>query len=229
MKKKHTVKRKWFRKTIVFLIFVALSIGLVTLAINLFVKSYTKEYIKSVDDLSNTHVDCILVLGAGLYNEVTPSLMLADRVLRGIELYNSGVSSKLLMSGDHGFNNHNEVGVMREYAIARDVPSEDIFMDHAGFSTYESIYRAKYIFGAKSIVIVTQGFHIERAVYIARQFGLEAYGVTSDIRNYGSITYNQARDILARVKDFFMVIIKPKPTYLGDKISLYDSGEVTLD
>ena len=221
-------KRGWVRKVFNLLLVIGLVIILGTVCINLHVKSFVKNEILTVSDVSDIRADCIMVLGAGLWNSTTPSPMLGDRLRRGVELYELGVAPKMIMSGDHGQRNYDEVSVMRNFAINKGVPSSDIFMDHAGFSTYESMYRAKYIFGAKSIVIVTQGFHIERALYIAEKLGLEAYGVTSDLQDYGGIAYNQARDVLARVKDFFMVIFKPKPTYLGDKISLLGNGEITL-
>ena len=227
-KTKSKSKNRWYRRLFRFCLVAFVLAAVAVLVINLRVKSYVKDRIVTVEDLPDKKFDCILVLGAGLTNKTTPSPMLEDRILKGIELYKNGASPRLLMSGDHGRNNHDEVGVMRDYAIGKGVSGGDIFMDHAGFSTYESIYRAEYIFDVKTVVIVTQAFHLERAVYIAKQLGLDAYGVSADLRDYGSILYNQARDVLARVKDFFMVIFRPEPTYLGDKISLKENGEVTL-
>ena len=218
----------WFKRILRISFWLGVVAGLSVIAINIYIISFSKDNIISKEQASTLEVDCILILGAGLYSESTPSPMLADRIKTGINLYELNASKKILMSGDHGQHNHDEVGVMRDYAIKAGVPSEDIFMDHAGFSTYESMYRAKYIFGAKKIIIVTQDFHISRAVYIAEKLGLEAYGVTSDLRIYKGIWYNRGRDVLARVKDFFMVIFKPEPTYLGETISLKGNGEVTL-
>jgi len=118
---------------------------------------------------------------------------------------------------------------MKAFAIEQGVPSEDIFMDHAGFSTYESLYRAKEVFEAKKVVIVTQKYHLYRALYIANQLGIEAYGVGSDPRRYVGEAYREFREILARNKDFFGCIIKPKPTYLGETIPVYGSGDLTND
>lgn len=109
------------------------------------------------------------------------------------------------------------------------VPSKDIFMDHAGFCTYDSIYRAKEIFGARKIVIVTQKFHLYRSIYIARKLGVEAYGVKADARIYAKIIYYELREILAAYKNFFKCKSKPKPRFLGDKILLNQSGDVTND
>ena len=180
---------------------------------------------------SNTSIetsDCIIVLGAGLRNN-KPSLMLEDRLKKGIEAYNNGISNKIIMSGDHTKENHDEVNIMKEYAINNNVPSEDIFMDHAGISTYDSIYRAKNIFNAKKIVIITQKYHLYRALYIANQLGLEAYGVEAPKKIYRGNTYREIREILARNKDFIKCLIKPKSKYLGDSYSLEESGDVTND
>ncbi len=155
--------------------------------------------------------------------------MLEDRLLTGIELYNKGAAPKLLMSGDHGQKEYDEVNTMKQYAMSKGIPDDDIFMDHAGFSTYESMYRARDIFEAKKIIIVTQSFHLSRAVYIARKLGLEAFGVSSDLRTYGTENRDNTREYFARVKDFLMCIFKPKPKYLGDKIPVSGKGSQTND
>ena len=173
--------------------------------------------------------DCILVLGAGVWRNNRPSHVLEDRLKIGIEAYCAGVSDKLLMSGDHGRNNYDEVNVMKSFAMDCGIPSENIFMDHAGFSTYDSMYRARDVFSAHRVLIVTQKFHMYRALYIANALGLEAYGLTSDLREYANATYSQLRESLARVKDFFMVIFKPLPTYLGEVLPVNGNGNVTND
>ena len=199
-----------------------------TFCINAFVKNSVSDRIITTSDASQlSDIDCIIVLGCQVKNDGTPSVMLADRIRRGIELYELGCAPKILMSGDHGRYVYNEVGPMRQFALDKGVPSEDIFMDHAGFSTYESIYRVKEIFGAKKILIVTQQYHLYRALYIAEQFGIDAYGVPSDYHTYGGQASQNVREFLARIKDFFMSIFKPKPTYLGEKISLLGDGNVT--
>ena len=172
--------------------------------------------------------DCVIVLGCGV-NGYNPSTMLKDRLDTAIDLYKKGVANKLLMSGDHGRQEYNEVGAMKEVAVKSGIASSDVFMDHAGFSTYESIYRAKEIFGADKIVIVTQKYHLYRALYIAKQLGIEAYGVESDFHTYKDATKSEFREILARVKDFGMAFLKPKPTYLGTPIAINGNGDVTND
>ena len=176
-------------------------------------------------DLSN--VDCILILGAGIWGD-KPSPMLEDRLLQGIELYKNGVSQKIIMSGDHGREDYDEVNVMKQFAIDRGVPSEDIFMDHAGFSTYESVYRAKEIFQCKKIVIVTQKYHLYRSIYIGKKLDLECYGV-ADPRKYEGQFMREIREIAARDKDFVKCILKSKPTYLGETIPVSGNGDVTND
>ena len=193
---------------------------------------YSKEDISSVsefDQLRDTDVEAIIVLGCGVHGD-TPTTLLSDRLDAAIEIYkNAKVAPKILMSGDHGRDNYNEVAVMRQYAIDRGVPSEDIFMDHAGFSTYETMYRAKYIFGVDTAVVVTQEYHLYRALYDARALGIKCCGVEATGHEFAGQFYWDCREILARTKDFFYSIFKPKPTYLGDTIDITGSGEVTLD
>ncbi|NMD32486.1 MAG: DUF218 domain-containing protein [Firmicutes bacterium] len=199
------------------------------LIINAHVKSSVKGRIVTPDEAASMDADCILVLGAGVRDNGRPSPMLVDRLLQGIELYNNGFSDRLLMSGDHGRKEYDEVNVMKQFAIDRGIASEHVFMDHAGFSTYESLYRARDIFETERIIIVTQKYHIYRALYIADKLGLEAYGVASDPRRYAGQNIRDLREIAARVKDYFTVIIKPTPTYLGETIPINGNGDLTND
>ena len=214
-------------KAIIIILIIIVIIGAAVLGINSHVKSSVKDRI--IDDPSELEdFDCILVLGAGIRDD-GPSPMLADRLDQAVDLYNSGVSDRLLMSGDHGSPYYDEVNIMKQYAKNCGVPSENIFMDHAGFSSYDSIYRAKEIFGAQRLVIVTQEYHLYRALYIADKLGLDAYGVCSDPRRYAGHRYRELREILARDKDFFKCIFKPEPKYLGEKIPITGNGDVTND
>ncbi len=197
--------------------------------INTIVTMSTKNQIISRKEATQLDsVDCIIVLGAGIWGN-SPSPMLEDRLNEAIALYNENVSAKIVVSGDHGKVDYDEVNVMKNYAIEKGVPSENIFMDHAGFSSYESIYRVKEIFGAKKIVVVTQKYHLFRALYIANQLDIEAYGVNSDPRRYVGASYRELREVIARNKDFFGCILKVKPTYLGEYISLDGNGDITND
>ena len=215
------------KKVIKYIIIVLIMIGLIVLWINLYVKFSTKsQIINDYSDLKD--VDCIVVLGAGVWGN-EPSHMLEDRLLKAIELYENGVASKIIMSGDHGKEEYDEVNIMKNFAIEKGIPSEDIFMDHAGFSSYDSIYRAKEIFDAKKIVIVTQEYHLYRALYISNSLGIKAYGVGADPREYAGATYRELREIIARNKDFVKCIFKPEPTYLGESIPVSGNGDVTND
>ena len=168
--------------------------------------------------------DCILVLGAGVHADGTPTPMLYDRVEVGCALYTGDVP--LLMSGDHT-GDYNEVGAMRSLALEFGVASEDIFLDHEGFSTYESLYRAKEKFGAKRIVIVSQGFHLHRALFIARELGIEAVGVPSDLRDYYLQTKYEVREVLARFKDLHVASRGTRTYEVGETVDLSGDGSLT--
>lgn len=172
--------------------------------------------------------DCILVLGAGVRDDGTPSHMLRDRIDTGVTLYDADVAPKLLMSGDHGRVEYDEVNVMRDRALAAGVASPDIFMDHAGFSTYDSLYRARDVFAVKRVIIVTQEYHLPRALYIAKTLGLDALGVPADLHGYFGQLGRNLREIAARAKDMLYCIVKPDPVVLGEVIPISGSGEATL-
>ena len=167
------------------------------------------------------------MLGASVLADGSPSGILQDRLDDGIALYFAGAAPKIIMSGDNGTASYNEVLSMKNYAVSKGVPSDDVFCDHAGFSTYESMYRAKYVFGADRIVIATQTYHLYRSIYAARGLGMEAIGVPSDYHEYGGQFLFSAREIPARTKDFFKTWIQPPSTFVGDPISLHQSGDVT--
>lgn len=171
--------------------------------------------------------DAIVVLGASVLVDGTPSGILQDRLDDGIALYKAGVAPKLIMSGDNSTVAYNEVQVMKNYAIDQGVPSQDIFCDHAGFSTYESMYRAKNVFGAHRIVVATQTYHLYRALYAAQGLGLEAIGVASDYHEYSKQSQYDLREVPARTKDFFKTLFQVPSTFVGDPISLDQSGDVT--
>lgn len=211
------------------LIILILLLGIMVFAINLYMINYAKEYILTEDEILNINVDCITVLGASVKSNGTPSNMLEDRLDESVILYNIGISNKIIMSGDHATDDYDEVNTMKNYVITKGIPSNNIFMDHAGLNTYDSMYRLKNIFEVNETVIVTQDYHLYRSVYIARKLGIEAYGVASNPREYSGQFYRDMREILARVKDYFKVIIKPKSTVTGDVISVFGDGDLTND
>ena len=202
---------------------------LIIFGVSAYVVVSTSGRIKTLDEISGDRYDCILVLGAGVWEGNKPSPMLEDRLLKGIELYKAGIAPKIIMSGDHGTESYDEVNVMKKYAIDHGVPSEDIFMDHAGFSTYDSVYRAIHIFEAKKVLVVTQEYHLYRALYIAKQLDLSADGVAAEKIAYSNQWIRDLREVLARDKDVVKSLLKPKSTYLGDPIPLDQSGDVTND
>lgn len=216
------------KKIIIALICLCLAGVLAVSGINIGMYAAVQDRIVPPDSTFE-EIDCILVLGCQVKDDGVPSHMLEDRLKRGVYLYEAGAAPKLLMSGDHGRTDYNEVGTMKEYAINTGIPSEDIFMDHAGFSTYESLYRAKEVFCAKKIIIVTQKYHLYRALYIAQALGLEAWGVDADYRSYTGQTNREVREVLARVKDFGLSILQPEPTYLGKEIPISGNGDDTND
>ncbi len=230
---KNLLQKKWIkplRRVLSVLLILGVLGVLAVLGINWYVTGSISDRILTPEAAAQLEdVDCILVLGCQVWADGDPSHMLEDRLRRGVELYDAGAAPKLLMSGDHGQVEYNEVVAMKQYALNAGIISGDIFMDHAGFSTYESMYRAKEIFGVKKVIIVTQGYHLYRAVYIAESMGLEAYGVASDYRSYAGQMRRDIREILARVKDFGTSIFKPYPTYLGETIPISGDGDLTND
>ncbi len=217
-------------KNFIKVLFVLFIFGLsIILSVNLFVFSEGREQIVLPYDAINLNdVDCILVLGAGLKNG-GPSDMLQERLDTAISLYKENSELKLLMSGDHSRKDYDEVNVMKRYAVLNDVPSTNIFMDHAGISTYDSLKRAKDIFHVKKVIIVTQDYHLSRALYIAKSLGIEAYGVDARKKTYPGQNMRELREVLARNKDFIMSIFKPNPTMMGNSISLEGDGNKTND
>ena len=212
----------------IFVLCVLLTVSL--FSINAYVKGSTKDkIITSAEATELSDVSCIVVLGCQVWDDGTPSAILKDRLNRAIELYDLGVAPKIIMSGDHGQVEYDEVNAMKQFAVDKGIKSEDIFMDHAGFSTYETMYRAKEIFDADKIIVVTQDYHLYRSLYIAEKLGLQAYGVSSDYVTYSGQSMREFREILARNKDFLKCIFKPEPTFLGDVIPVSGNGDATND
>lgn len=230
-----TIKR-FFLRLLVALIAIGMVGAMLVFFINSRVKSSTADQIRYLiqgeteisaigqQSLKAFGADCALVLGCGIADAETPSPMLKDRLDAGIALYQYGIVPKLLLSGDNGQENHNELHVMLKYTREAGIPEEDIFCDHAGFSTYDSVYRAQDIFEASRMIIVTQQYHEYRALYLADKLGLAAVGVASDQETYFGQNYREAREILARNKDFFKVLLHGKAQYGGEVIPISGSG-----
>lgn len=202
---------KFLGRALLILVLLGL-IGLgLTLGISGYVVASTKDAVLTQEDTPPEDLDCILVLGCGIRPDGSPTPMLASRLTRGAELYQAGWADKVLLSGDDSGEDYNELATMKRVTLDLGVPEEDILMDHAGFSTYESIYRAKHEFDVQRVVVVTQEYHLYRALYLADSLGLEAYGVAAAPRNDAGQIGRSLREVLARDKDFFTAIIQPTP------------------
>lgn len=198
-------------------------------AIDRYVIFSSAQRILPQEEVVRSHADCILVLGAGITPDGRPSYMLRDRLDKGIELYEAGAAPKLLLSGDNGQERYDEVNAMKQYVLERGIPETDIFLDHAGFSTYESMYRAKAVFQVESAIVVTQKYHLYRSLYIAEQLGLETTGTSALEKRYVGQWSRDVRELLARNKDFVQTIFKPEPRFLGEVIPISGDGRLTHD
>jgi vancomycin permeability regulator SanA len=180
-----------------------------------------------VEQAESYDADCIVVLGASVQPDGTPSTILKDRLDTAIALYEEGVAPKILMSGDNSDGHYNEVMNMTVYAVEQGVDEDDIFCDHAGVNTYDSMYRLKHVFGAQRVVIVTNEYHLYRSLYVAHFFGMEALGVGSDRSHYEKIDEFASREFFARIKDFYGCILNVEPHTKSEPVSLDQSGTVT--
>lgn len=218
------------KKGLKWLCILAAVAAVIVLGINFIVVGMGGRDLVSEKDMlkeSSFRADCIIVLGAQVKADGTPSKMLRDRLDEGIRLYEAGAAPKILMSGDDGQVEYNEVAAMAAYAEDAGVSKKDLFLDHAGFSTYESMYRAQYIFGVKRAIVVTQKYHEYRALYIGQRLGMDVRGVSAADISYAFQGFRDIREIMARDKDFLQCIFWPKPTYLGDKIDIKGDGRQT--
>lgn len=233
--------------------YLVLSAVLVILLINVRVFSYSEKFILKSGEISNSEIlgseisasfvssgriPVAIILGASVYSDGALSPLLEERAKTALELYKSGSVKKILVSGDNRVPSYNEVIPIRAYLIENGVPAENIFADFAGFNTYDSVYRAREIFGAENVLIVTQDFHLPRAIYAGRKIGLNAYGVpagrSSGNRNLSErnsnapVFKNEIRETFATVKTFFEVTARVKPHFLGRQIPIEGDGRESL-
>lgn len=206
------------------LVILIISIIVILLGINFLVVGTTKEQIVN-RDYKFQEIDCILVLGAGIRGN-RPSPMLRDRLDVAIELYNKGIK-KILVSGDHQGDDYDEVNVMKNYLLENEIPSEDIFVDHYGVSTYDSIYRLRPIFSVNEVIIVSQEYHLYRSLYIANMLDYQAYGVATDNHRYVGQEKRDIREFFARIKDMVKSIFRPSSKYLGEVYHIDGDGNTT--
>ncbi len=207
--------------SVLILLSVVLALLIAVFAVNAVIVRSTEQRIHAYDPVPELEeADCILILGAGVKPNGEPSDMLRDRLKVGLLLYEAGAAPRILISGDNSREEYNEPATMERYLLENGVPEEAIVSDYAGFSTYESLYRARDIFCAEKIIIVTQEYHLHRSLYVAEKLGLDAVGVSADVRSYRGQSYRDLREIAARNKDFLFTLFMPEPTYLGEKIPI---------
>lgn len=230
--KKDKNKKKWhfsLKKLLLIFGLLCLAVAVLFVAINAHVIRISAPRLISADAATNLEkVDCILVLGSSVQPNGTLNRVVRERVDTALALYENGVSQRLLMSGDHGKVHYDEVNAMKQYCVDKGVNPDVIFLDHAGFNTYDSIYRAKAIFGIQKMIIVSQEYHLYRAVYIANELGIEAYGVPAEQEATTALITN-LRESVARVKDYFSCAFHIEPTVLGEPIPISGSAKLSDD
>lgn len=218
------------RKMVFYMILALLIISIISVfIIDYIVEKTGRKHLVTIAGATSGY-DCIIVPGAMVYGNSTPSAMLADRLDVALKIYNLKLVNKIIVSGDHGTKEYDEVNTMRTYLISRGVASEDVFMDHAGFDTYQTIFRARDVFKVRKALITTQGYHLYRALYIGEKLGVEMYGIDSALRDYNNTFKNRFREYFARTKAFIECeITKPEPEFMGEIIPIDGDGNQTVD
>jgi vancomycin permeability regulator SanA len=207
------------RWTVVLVLGLGLAGVLFTVAFKLWVDNEASDLIYEHDDPALPTNKAALVFGAGLNRAGGPSAILYDRVATAADLYKAGKVTRLLMSGDNSTENYNEVEAMRQTAIGLGVPDDDIYLDYAGFSSWDSCYRARDIFGLDSATLVTQEFHLPRAIYTCNHLKVKAIGVAADRQPYRT-GYNELREYLALAGTAWRILINDKPRFLGEPVDI---------
>lgn len=214
------------KRMLAFVVAVVLLCALAVVATNAWAVGTTKDLVVTPEEAQGHDADCIIVLGAAVTPEEVPSGILEDRLDEAIALYFAGAAPKIIMSGNQELG-YDEPSVMKEYAVSRGVPSEDVFCDYAGYTTYETMYRARYVFGVQRPIVVTQTYHLYRALYSANGLGMTALGVPSDFHEYDGQSYYDVREVGARTKDFFQVLFKTPASEMDAPVSIDGDGDVS--
>lgn len=228
MKKEKKSSYNLFKLTLImFLTCIVMLIALFSIYFIIYFSSLNKIH---SDTNSIKKYPVAIVFGAGYYSSGKLSAILEDRVSTAIELYKKKKVKKILMTGSNPIKEYDEPTAMMNYAIKKGVPKKDIVRDYAGFRTYDSVYRAKEVFDVKSAILVTQHYHMFRALYTAHRMGINSIGVTSNKRRYLKEDWYQTREFMALILSFIEVnITKPKPKYLGEKIPIMIENENDLN
>lgn len=201
------------------LIFVGYIVALVfifVLIVNLSIVAQTNDNIYSIEEtvkLDNDY-DCILILGAGIRADGSPTPMLRDRLIAAFEAYSHLEGIPIFLSGDSECSDYRETVAMKHYLTNQGVSEDNIISDGYGLSTYESIWRAKNVYGYDKILIVSQKYHLHRAIYIANELGITAYGIDGALTTYGKQPIYSIREYIARVKDMLFAELQPVPKYI---------------
>jgi len=227
-------------KKFMFIFVIVLVVGvLTTVIVNSYVKNNSAEKVFSHEILDSEDAelvtekqvyDVVIILGARVHSEDVVSSVLGDRLKTGYEVYAKGLAKKIIVSGDHGTEEYDEVLAMKKYLMNQGVPREDIFMDHAGFDTYDSMYRAKNVFCVESAIVVTQEYHLSRALYIGNAIGIESVGVSSDLQEYEHMDNYLVREFFARNKAFFdTAIVQRSSKFLGETIPVQSASGIETE
>jgi vancomycin permeability regulator SanA len=181
--------------------------------------SYRDRIYEDLADVPSAPV--AVVFGAGVAPNGRPSPMLADRVDAAVALYKAGKVGRILMTGDNSRPDYDEVTAMKRHAVASGVPAQHVNLDYAGFRTYDSCYRARVIFGVERAILVTQGYHLPRALYLANRMGIDAFGLKAGLDNYRDQRYYDLREAAALLITWYEVnLLQPQPRFLGEPVDL---------
>lgn len=208
--------KKFLIQSLIFIAFVVALVFLFILTVNLNIVANTNDNIYSVSETIklSDDFDCILILGAGVKANGTPTDMLRDRLIAGFEGYKQLKTIPVFLSGDSENSNYQETVAMKKFLLDKEISEEDIICDGYGLSTYESIWRAKNVYGYNKILIVSQKYHLYRAIYIANELGMTAYGIDGALTTYGKQPLYNLREYLARLKDVFYTEMRHNPKYI---------------
>ncbi len=208
-------------RAIIGLIVVILVVVVVFIAgANIYTVASTRDDVYTVAQLEDDHANAIVVLGASVHSDGTPSDILADRLTVAADLYNAGAADVIIMSGDGRESHYDEPAAMKAYCVNLGVPADDIYLDDAGYNTYASMWRAQNTYGAENIIVVTQAYHLYRALSIAQGLGMSAVGVASDKGEYENQFFYSLREIGARPKDLIETFFRMVPEDAAIPITL---------